>query len=566
MRFYLTTALGLLGLWGLLAGTTSLTAQDNGSPEGVEVLARGPVHEAYAEPVGNQSAPSPIIRKAPPEPVPELPPDQKPEGDNVQWLPGYWGWDDDRADYIWISGFWRVPPPGQQWMPGHWVEVDDGWQWTRGFWQPVEQTEVRYLPPPPPLLDAAVSVPRPDDTSIYVSGSWVYRDTRYLWRPGFWLGYRPGWVWVPAHYCWTPCGYVFVEGHWDYPLASRGLLFAPVYIERPFLARANWYYTPRFVIRTDFLLGALFVRPSFGHYYFGDYYEPAYERQGFVSWLDFRIGRRGYDPLYSYYRQSYAADPRWESGLRELYVARRSGEAARPPRTLAQQNQVINNITTNNTVNNVTNINNVTAVAPITKVDQKVFKLTNVTQAQRVTEQRAAQQFRDVSKQRQQVETRLVAAGNVPTKPTDAPKAVKFELPKPPAASSRPSASVTTPPPPPLPATPKHEERPLPNRVDVVKPPVITPKKEVAPATPTRREVVPTPPPPPAAKKEATPPPPPPKRETPPPPPPPAPKKESPPPAPPKATPPPPPPPAPPKRETPPPPPPKKDKDKDKGV
>ena len=119
----------------------------------------------------------------------------------------------------------------------------------------------------------------------------------------------------------------------------------------------------------------------------------------------------------------------WASGMPESMTPWKPGISQRPPRTLVQQNQVINNITTNNTVNNVTNINNVTALAPITKVDQKVFKLTNVTQAQRVTEQRAAQQFRDVSKQRQQVETRLVAAGNLPTKPTDAPKAVKFELP-----------------------------------------------------------------------------------------------------------------------------------------
>src|SRR6266436_5157285 len=98
--------------------TAPLRAEEQpASQQGVEVLARGPVHEAYAEPVDAQPAPSPIIRKQPPDPIAELPPDQKPEGDNVQWLPGYWAWDDDRSDYIWVSGFWRQPPPGRQWVP-----------------------------------------------------------------------------------------------------------------------------------------------------------------------------------------------------------------------------------------------------------------------------------------------------------------------------------------------------------------------------------------------------------------------------------------------------------------
>ena len=43
--------------------------------------------------------------------VPELPPANKPDGPDVQWVPGYWAWDDERQDFIWVSGFWRVPPP-----------------------------------------------------------------------------------------------------------------------------------------------------------------------------------------------------------------------------------------------------------------------------------------------------------------------------------------------------------------------------------------------------------------------------------------------------------------------
>src|SRR5947209_16315102 len=67
------------------------TAQE----EGVEVQARGPVHEAFAEPISGQPRPSPIVPKKPPDPVEEMPPDQKPEGNNVQWIPGYWQFDDE---------------------------------------------------------------------------------------------------------------------------------------------------------------------------------------------------------------------------------------------------------------------------------------------------------------------------------------------------------------------------------------------------------------------------------------------------------------------------------------
>ena len=31
-------------------------------------------------------------------------PEVKPEGENVEWIPGYWAWDDAEERYIWISG------------------------------------------------------------------------------------------------------------------------------------------------------------------------------------------------------------------------------------------------------------------------------------------------------------------------------------------------------------------------------------------------------------------------------------------------------------------------------
>ena len=144
------------------------------SDDGIEVQTRGPVHEAYAAPVNRSPQPGPIVDKKPPEPIKELPPDQKPEGDNIEWIPGYWSWDSDRNDYTWVSGFWRAAPPGRKWVPGHWTEADGGWQWVAGLWAPANQEELPYIDEPPPAPPAeGPSVPAPDEDSFYVPGSWV---------------------------------------------------------------------------------------------------------------------------------------------------------------------------------------------------------------------------------------------------------------------------------------------------------------------------------------------------------------------------------------------------------
>src|SRR5690348_9322316 len=57
---------------------------------GVEVLTRGPVHEAFAEAVSATPEASEIIPREPPQPIEEQPPETRPDGENVVWLPGYW--------------------------------------------------------------------------------------------------------------------------------------------------------------------------------------------------------------------------------------------------------------------------------------------------------------------------------------------------------------------------------------------------------------------------------------------------------------------------------------------
>src|SRR5262245_38977465 len=301
---------------------------------GQEVLARGPVHEAYASTFETPSA-TPIVPQDPPELIEELPPDEKPAGDNVQWMPGYWHWDEERSDFIWISGFWRAPPPHRAWVPGSWRQAQGGWQWVAGFWQdttPVQQAEavtqpeIEYLPTPPASIEAGPAIPAPSETHIYVPGCWLWRG-HYVWRPGFWIAHRPGWIWCPAHYRWTPVGYVYVGGYWDYTLAARGVLYAPVYFDRRVVVRPAFVYTPTYVVSEPCMVGALFVRRGWGCYYFGDYFEARYVNTGYVAWCAPAIGvtvvvGRGYhyDPLWSHYSVTYRSEPVWQTNVTNIYV------------------------------------------------------------------------------------------------------------------------------------------------------------------------------------------------------------------------------------------------------
>ncbi len=108
-------------------------AQDRAdAEEGVEVLTRGPVHEAFAAIVTFDPEPGLVAPRIPPALIEELPPALKPEGNNVEWVPGYWAWDDERDDFLWISGVWRALPPGHEWVPGYWSPSGPGAQWTPG--------------------------------------------------------------------------------------------------------------------------------------------------------------------------------------------------------------------------------------------------------------------------------------------------------------------------------------------------------------------------------------------------------------------------------------------------
>lgn len=150
-------------------------------PDPVEVPqapSRGPQHEALF--LGAASSRVLSVLYPPPAPLSESPPEAKPAGDDVVWLPGYWLWDTTQDDWLWVSGVWVHAPPGRRWTPGYWSVADDGWRWVHGFWT--------IDPPPPP------SSPPPD--LAYAPYGSCFNDPGFafftgygMWWPSY--GYRP---------------------------------------------------------------------------------------------------------------------------------------------------------------------------------------------------------------------------------------------------------------------------------------------------------------------------------------------------------------------------------------
>ncbi|MEI6177612.1 MAG: hypothetical protein WCS43_12025, partial [Verrucomicrobiota bacterium] len=76
------TIIGALSAW--IVGAALLTPmRTNAQEQGVEELTRGPVHEAFAASVSFNPEAGVLVQKAPPELIEEIPPEQRPDGDNV---------------------------------------------------------------------------------------------------------------------------------------------------------------------------------------------------------------------------------------------------------------------------------------------------------------------------------------------------------------------------------------------------------------------------------------------------------------------------------------------------
>ncbi len=311
--FPVASCLGVLVLFlrpSASAQQTEPAAAGASAPQGAnasepEVLTRGPIHEAFAEPTTRDPSPGPAVAKQPPAAIEEVPPDLKPAGDNVMWIPGYWAWDEDREDYLWVSGVWRNAPPDRRWIPGYWNKTDGEHQRVSGFWTEQDASEVEYVDTPPASVEEGPSSDAPSEDHFWVPGSWLNSDSGYRWRPGYWNAYRDDWIWVPSQYVWTPLGCVYVSGYWDYRLPLRGHLYAPIYYRDPIYSYPGYYYQPNCLIDLAFVNLHLFVHPFHHHYYFGDYHGFGYARRGYYPHHHYHRFRHGYDPLYTHYRQHH---------------------------------------------------------------------------------------------------------------------------------------------------------------------------------------------------------------------------------------------------------------------
>ena len=264
----------------------------------------------------------------------------KPDAHNAAWIPGYWSWDDERRDFIWVSGVWRVPPPGFQWMPGYWQDAQgQGYQRISGYWMPAQAQETTYLPQPQPSIDTGPPGPAPGQNYFWIPGHWQWLGERYVWQAGYWAAYQPDWIWVPATYAWTPRGWVYVPGYWDYPLARRGLAFSPVYFTGPVAV-----YRPAICLDAGVFSVSLFCRPAYGHYYFGDYYDDRYVALGIRPYFYYNSPRIGYDPLFGYYRWYHVdrmGELEWDRHLVGWHEYYRGHPEMRPPHTWAAQQRLL---------------------------------------------------------------------------------------------------------------------------------------------------------------------------------------------------------------------------------
>jgi hypothetical protein len=247
----------------------------------------------------------------------------------------------------------------------------------------------------------------------------------------------------------------------------------------------DWTYVPRYVVRTDFLLGALFVGPARRHYHFGDHFTADDVKRGFVAWFDYRptTTKHSYDPIYNHYRLAFFDDPAWDRNLRELYRTRFAGEIARPPHTIVHQQQLLAELIDKKTghANLIKEVNftleeSVTALMPLAKDkvhEERVTRLSGLAphaklepahiikthqlkNEERGGEREQIQHSQRVAQARSEYEAKLLEAGTVHSRPAGQPKVAPFVVPKSPAV--RPTHTVK----PPLPVAPKHQERPVP--------------------------------------------------------------------------------------------------------
>lgn len=231
-------------------------------------------------------------------------------------------------------------------------------------------------------------------------GCWIWQQNRYAWRPGYWATAQPNWVWNPPHDVWAPRGYVFVDGYYDYPVARRGILFAPVYFSSNVYAQRGYSFSPRTVINPAVFAAHLFLRPSYGHYYFGDYYGNNYTTSGFTPWFSFSSSRTGYDPFYAHQRWKHRNDRQWSQRVETEFGYRHDNGEARPAQTLSDQRERRNRDGANEDKTFVVD----SSIEELAKSEDSTFRFQPLAQQEREEFGQRGQQVREAREERRKLE------------------------------------------------------------------------------------------------------------------------------------------------------------------
>jgi len=300
---------GLLSLSGVTIPVAS--AQEAAV---VKPLTEGPLHEAFLSPAKDREpARAP---KAPPAAITERPGIDRPD-ESAQWIEGYWTWDAKKNDFLWVTGTWRVPPPGRFWVNGYWKRDENGWYRVAGFWSDRQTDRIDYRKGGPPAdRPADEPGPAPGEEYFYVPGNYAPDGNGVVWKPGFWAKAQEGWSWVPAQWIKQPEGWVYQAGYWDRTLEDRGILFTPAQVNTSGNT-GDIVYSPLSQVSPDSyarLYGA-FGRPTtYYDGYPGCYYDPSGNYYGYANYgsiglyngyLDYPYTDFGGYP-YSVYPTTYA--------------------------------------------------------------------------------------------------------------------------------------------------------------------------------------------------------------------------------------------------------------------
>ena len=294
-------------------------ADDPGQDQDVQVLTRGPVHEAFAVPVVHDPKPGLTVAKQPPAPVEESA--SRPEARGAERPVDLRATGAGTPAATISSGsaaVWREPPPGRQWVPGYWNQVEGGYQWVAGAWVPVDQAASG--PGPGRVPDSAglppraageprgrAEQPRPGGQRLLVAGKLVLARHTVRLAPRL-LGGRPAELGLDSRPLRLDAGGIpcssRATGTCRWPAAAssspRSITPSRSISSRPMSI------TPAITIASSGLVANLFVQPGYNHYCFRRLLRSILPERRHLSlvFIHVCLGARGpvyYDPLFTFY-------------------------------------------------------------------------------------------------------------------------------------------------------------------------------------------------------------------------------------------------------------------------